>query len=189
MFKKILFLALTLFALSSTALAQVASTTTATNTYHNDKYGFSVTLPAEFVDYQLDAPNWLKAFTNQKVYIQIGYIDPHDNYTAATFDKVPQVELEGFIKRQRLVSALSNSQFILETWGQHKTTHNFPYVWAMFSAQTQLKDLELKTFNLKNYFLQQDKIIQIDCVIPEMYLHESTKIVDAIVQSFAYDQL
>lgn len=185
--KKIFLLAA--FLLCTTLFLTNNANAAETTTYENVQYKFSVAIPSDFENHPIDAPNWLKAFTNKKIYIQIGYINPFDNYSADNFGLVPQTELDGFIKRQRLVSALTTSNFAMETWGKNETALKYPYVWAMFSATTQLEDITLKTFNYKNFYLYKDRIIEIDFIIPEIYLHESTKLIDKITQSFQFAEV
>ena len=180
--KKIILLLVLLCSFAS--LAYGAPTT---NNYHNDKYKFSMLIPSEFKDTPFEAPFAIHAYTNEKIFLQIKYIDPHDNYSANTFGTVPKKEIEDFIKRQRLVSALNTSKFNFINYDTHATKAGFPYVWAMFGADTVIKDTTFKTFMLKNYFLNKDIIIELDFIIPEENLKASTQTIDAIVSSFTFD--
>lgn len=174
-----LLLLLSLSTLASAAEPQI---------YRNDQFGFSVTIPDEFKATPFQAPFCLKAYTNQKIFLQLRYIDPQDNYSASNFAKTPKSEIEGFFKRQRLVSALNTPRFGFINSDSHKSGSGLPYVWGMWAADTQVGESVFKTYLLRNYFLNKNVIVEFDFIIPEEELRASTKLVDTILASLKFDQ-
>jgi len=180
MLKRLLLVFLLLFSVNSLCAAESATT------YHNDKYGFTLNLPAGFKDTPFEAPFALHAYTNEKIFVQLRYIDPQDNYSGPNFGKVPKKEIEDFIKRQRLVAALNTSKFSFLKYDTHVTPTGLPYVWAMFMSDMAVGEDHFHTYMLKNYFLNKNIIIQIDFIVPEEYLRDSTKTIDSIVNSLQF---
>jgi hypothetical protein len=179
--KKALYLVIVLFYFASIGYAET------TEAYHNDKFKFSLNIPAEFKTTPSSAPFSLAAYTNEKVYLQLRYIDPQGNYSGPTFGTITKKELENFIKRQRLVAALNMSKFKFSNYDTHVTTDGFPYVWAMFIANIQINEDNFRTYMLHNYFLNKDVIIELNFIIPEEDFVNSSTIISDIISSFKFD--
>ena len=179
--KKILSLAFFLCLWCSLCLAADSNTT-----FTNDKYGFTLTIPAEFKTMETKAPFSLGAYTNEKMFLHIKYIEPQGKYTGDTFGTVTKEEIDEFIKKQRFVAAVNTNKFSYMQHDTNKTTAGFPYLWALFQSDMDMGGTHIKTFMLKNYFYHKNIIIEVDFIIPDSALSESTKTIDAIVNSVAF---
>jgi len=158
-----------------------------TEAYHNDKFSFSLSIPTEFQNMSSSAPFSLDSYTNEKIFLQLKYISPQDTYSGPTFGAVTKTEIEKFIKRQRLVAALNTSKFNFSTYDTHITANGFPYVWAMFVSNIQINEDNFRTYMLRNYFLNNNVIIELDFIIPEQELSTSSKMISDIIASFKFD--
>ncbi len=134
-----------------------------------------------------DAPFSLAAFTNEKMFLHIKYIEPQGKYTGDTFGTVTKEEIDEFIKRQRFVAAVNTNKFAYMQHDTNKTTAGFPYLWALFQSDMDMGGTYIKTFMLKNYFYHKNIIIEVDFIIPDSALSESTHTIDAIVNTMKFD--
>ncbi|MCH3915817.1 MAG: hypothetical protein LKE29_11305 [Acidaminococcaceae bacterium] len=182
--KKLLGLIFALFLLCSAVCAAEKSAGT---TFSNAKYGFTLSLPKEFTAMKADAPFSLAAFTNEKMFLHIKYIEPQGKYTGDTFGTVTKEEIDEFIKRQRFVAAVNTNKFAYMQHDTNKTTAGFPYLWALFQSDMDMGGTHIKTFMLKNYFYHKNIIIEVDFIIPDSALSESTHTIDAIVNTMKFD--
>ena len=177
--KRALYLLIFLLCFSSASYADA---------YHNDKFGFSLNIPAEFQNMPSPAPFSIASYTNEKIFLQLRYITPQDTYSGSTFGTITKTETEKFIKRQRLVSALNTAKFKFSTYDTHTTATGFPYVWAMFVSNIQINEDNFRTYMLRNYFLKNNIIIELDFIIPEEELPTSKAMISDIIASFEFDQ-
>lgn len=165
--------------LCSLALAQETK-------YTNDKYGFNLNIPADFTAQKIDTPATLGVYDNKKIIMQLRYVVPQAGYTGADFGSVTKAEIDGFIKRQRFVAAINTNKF---AFLQHDTNVNgkkLPYLWAMFVSDMPIGGQHFRTFLLKNYFMHKDIIIELDFIIPEDMMKESTATINGIVDSLEF---
>lgn len=156
--------------------------------YHNDKFGFSLNIPAEFQDMPSSAPFSIASYTNEKIFLQLRYINPQDTYSGPTFGTATKTEIAKFIKRQRFVAALNTAKFKFSTYDTHTTANGFTYVWAMFSSNIQIDKDNFRTYMLRNYFLKNNIIIELDFIIPEEELPTSKTMISDIIASFEFDK-
>lgn len=177
--KKVLLLFLTLCCLCGTAWA-------ADTHYVNEKYGFSLLIPQEFKSSSFEAPFALGAYTNEKIFLQLRYITPQAGYSGTNFGNVTKKEIDDFIKRQRFVAAINTNKFSYLQHDTHVTANNFPYLWAMFVSDMPMGGQHFRTFLLKNYFFNKDIIIEMDFIIPEDEMKNSTSTINNIVNSMAF---
>ena len=155
-------------------------------TFTNEKYGFTLSLPTGFKSMESKAPFSLGAYTNDKIFLHIKYIQPQGKYTGDTFATVTDKEVAEFIKKQRFVAAVNTNKFFYMQHDRNKTTSGFPYLWALFQSDMNMGGTHIKTFMLKNYFYHRNIIIEVDFIIPDSALSESTKTIDAIVNSLTF---
>ncbi len=178
--KKIITLVFTLCLFCSVAFAAEGTTFT------NEKYGFTLTIPAEFKTMKADAPFSLGAYTNEKMFLHIKYIEPQSKYTGNTFATVTKEEIDEFIRKQRFVAAVNTNKFAYMEHNTNKTKAGFTYLWALFQSDMDMGGTHIKTFMLKNYFYHKNIIIEVNFIIPDSALSESTKTIDAIVNSMTF---
>jgi hypothetical protein len=179
--KKLFSLVFALCLLCSVAFAAESTTFT------NEKYGFSLTIPKEFKTMKADAPFSLGAYTNEKMFLHIKYIEPQGKYTGDTFGTVTKEQIDEFIKKQRFVAAVNTNKFSYMQHDTNKTTSGFSYLWALFQSDMDMGGTHIKTFMLKNYFYHKNIIIEVDFIIPDSALSESTHTIDAIVNSIKFE--
>ncbi len=156
--------------------------------YHNDKFGFSLDIPVEFKNMPSPASFSIASYTNEKIFLQLRYINPQDTYSGSTFGTTTKTEIEKFIKRQRLAAALNTAKFKFSTYDTHITAKGFPYVWAMFVANININEDNFRTYMLRNYFLKNHIIIELDFIIPEEELPQSKAMINNMIASFEFDE-
>lgn len=178
--KKVLGFVLLLCLFCSVAFAEDGATFT------NEKYGFTLSIPAGFKTMESKAPFSLGAYTNDKIFLHIKYIEPQGKYTGDTFGTVTDAEITEFIKKQRFVAAVNTNKFSYMQHDKNKTITGFPYLWALFQSDMDMGGTHIKTFMLKNYFYHKNIIIEVDFIIPDSALSESTKTIDSIVNSMTF---
>ena len=154
--------------------------------YHNEKYNFSLEIPTEFKTASYDTPLAISAYTNEKVFLLLRHIAPKQKFSGSNFGEITVAEIESFIKHQRFVSALNNPKFVFFGHDKHMTSMGFPYIWAMFISDTKINEYNFRTYMLRNYFLHNNTIIELDFIIPEEDLQSSIDIINKIVASYNF---
>lgn len=157
-----------------------------TTVYHNPTYGFSVALPTSFTDLASKSEANLVAKANKNITIQILQFKPQ-TYSGSTFGTLKPEEIKAFMQRQGIVTSIKTPNFKFFNSDTNVTATKFPYFWMMFIAGTQAKGEVVTTTLLKNYFLNNDKLIEIDFIMSGNGGQADIDTVNHIIDSFKFD--